>query len=385
LLHNSLQVTKQNSISFYVDRVRKLINPTSITDEDVYTACETIVFESRNTAYLSLGQCSKLLRQIFCSIRCELEILQDIADDPEVNEIMVNGCEGVFIEKHGKIEKTDLIFDSPDQIKRIIQRLAAKVGREINELNPIVDARLSDGSRINAVYDNIALNGPILTIRKFRKDQITMGELIANGCMSIKQSEYLINAVTTGKNIFISGGTSSGKTTLLNILSDYIPENERIIVIEDSAELQIRGHENCVRLEAKESNIQGKGKVSIRDLIKASLRMRPDRIVVGEVRGDEVVDMIAAMSTGHDGSLSTGHANSPRGLLGRLEALYITSSGFPLESVRFQIAEAIDIIVQLKRYPDGQRKLTDIVEVAGLENNTIVLNQVDLKDDEIES
>jgi len=205
LLHNSLQLTQQNKVSYYVENVRKNIKNSTITDEEVFLICENVLFEDKSSSYLSPGECSSLLRKIFCSLRCELEILQDICDDPNVCEIMVNGCDNVFIEKNSRIIKTDIVFENKEQLKRIIQRISAKVGREINELNPIVDARLSDGSRINAVYDNIALNGPILTIRKFRKDQITMGELIANGSITLDESEYLIDAVKNGKNIFISG------------------------------------------------------------------------------------------------------------------------------------------------------------------------------------
>lgn len=345
-------------------------------DELVQTLCEEVIFE--DYAYLSLTakQCYEFIRSVFCTLRCELEVLQDIVDDDSIQEIMVNGCDDVFVERNGKIEKVDIKLENKEQLRRIIQRLVAKVGREINELNPIVDARLSDGSRINAVYDNIAINGPILTIRKFKKDSLKLCDLIDNGDISEEAAVFLQDAVRCGYSIFISGGTSSGKTTFLNILSDFIPKDERIIVIEDSAELQIRGHDNYVRMESKSGNIQGKGSVSIKTLLKSSLRMRPDRIIVGEVRGDEIVDMIAAMSTGHDGSLSTGHANSPKGMLLRLESLYLSSLSIPLESVRTQIADAIELIVQLKRFPDGHRRVIEITEVCGVEKSEIVLNRL---------
>ena len=244
----------------------------------------------------------------------------------------------------------------------------------MNELHPIVDARLSDGSRINAVHGSIAIGGPVLTIRKFNRSRMTMDDLIAQGDISREAAASLKKLTEAGYNIFISGGTSSGKTTFLNILSDHIPQTERVVVIEDSAELQIRGIPNLVRMEARSANAQGKGAIAIRDLIRTSLRQRPDRVIVGEVRGEEVVDMLAAMSTGHDGSLSTGHANSVRGMIGRLETLHITSSGFPAASVRAQIAEAIDVYVHLARTPDGHRRVVEICESAGMQDGEILLN-----------
>ncbi|NCB41522.1 MAG: CpaF family protein [Clostridia bacterium] len=318
----------------------------------------------------------RVVRLVFCSLRRELEILQDIADDPEVTEIMVNGCENIFIERKGHILRADVTFENSKELERVIQRLAARVGREMNELNPIVDARLEDGSRINAVNKNIAVNGPILTIRKFNRSYMSMQDLIQQNDITLEAADLLKSLVECGYNMFVSGGTSSGKTTFLNILSDFIPSNERVIVIEDSAELAIRNHENLVRMEAKNANAQGKGAVTIRDLIKTSLRMRPDRIIVGEVRGGEVVDMLAAMSTGHDGSLSTGHANSPEGMLGRLETMFLSASNFPIEAVRSQIAEAIDIFIHLSRTKDGKRHVMEITEVVSYENGKIHLNKL---------
>jgi pilus assembly protein CpaF len=289
---------------------------------------------------------------------------------------MVNGCENIFIERKGHVARANIRFETVKELEEIIQRLAAKVGRQINELNPIVDARLEDGSRINAVNRNIAVNGPILTIRKFNKSHMLMQDLIQQNDITLPAADLLKRLVECGYNMFVSGGTSSGKTTFLNILSDFIPPQERVIVIEDSAELAIRNHENLVRMEAKNSNAQGKGTVTIRDLIKTSLRMRPDRIIVGEVRGGEVVDMLAAMSTGHDGSLSTGHANSPEGMLGRLETMFLSVSNFPMEAVRSQIAEAIDIFVHLTRTAEGKRRVSEITEIAGYENGKIRLNPI---------
>ncbi len=345
-----------------------------LTDEDVCAICEDVVLHDPSLRTLSVSALGALIRAVFCTLRCELEILQDIADDPRVTEIMVNGCDDIFIERDGVISRADLRFESPERLERVIQRLAAGVSRELNDLNPIVDARLADGSRINAVNSNIAINGPILTIRKFTRSRMSMRDLIAQDGISPEAAEMLRVMVICGFNIFISGGTSSGKTTFLNVLSDMIPPQERIIVIEDSSELQIRGHENLVRMEAKAANAQGRGGVSIRDLIKSSLRMRPDRIIVGEVRDEAVIDMIAAMSTGHDGSLSTGHANSPAGMLRRLESLYIGGSGMPLEAVRGQIAQAIDLFVHLARGADGKRRVTEITELEAYEDNQVRLN-----------
>ena len=365
-------------ISIYglAENVRKRMNfsSESCCDEDIYKYCTEELDNIPGGSLLSDEQRKRIVRLAFCALRCELEVLQDIADDPSVTEIMINGPDSIFVEKNGRIEKAETGFETTERLQMVIQRIAAGVGREMNELNPIVDARLSDGSRINAVHSNIAINGPILTIRRFNKSRLQMEDLIKAGDISEDAAVMLEKLVCAGYNMFISGGTSSGKTTFLNILSDYIPPQERVIVIEDSAELQIRGKENLVRMETKNANAQGKGAVTIRDLIKTSLRMRPDRIIVGEVRGGEVVDMLAAMSTGHDGSLSTGHANSIRGMLGRLETMHITASGFPVSSVRSQIAEAIEIFVHLARTADGRRRVIEISELSGINAGEITLN-----------
>ena len=270
-----------------------------LSDEEVMQLCEDAVLSDPSCLRAGFARKAELAGLIFATLRCELEILQQFADDPEVTEIMVNGCDGIFIERGRESFKADFNFVSSARLEQVIRRLAARVGREINDLNPIVDARLSDGSRVNAVHSNIAIGGPVLTIRKFTLSRLTMDELVEKGDISSEAAALLCLLVECGYNIFVCGGTSSGKTTFLNVLSDYIPPRERVIVIEDSAELKIRNHENLVRLEAKSANAQGKGAVSIRDLIRSSLRMRPDRIIVGEVRGAEVIDMLAAMSTGH--------------------------------------------------------------------------------------
>ena len=341
------------------------------SDEQVRRLCENAALACGAHSY---RRKILLARQVFCALRCELEVLQDLADDPEVTEIMVNGPEHIFIERCGKTARADVSFETEARLNQVIQRLAARVGREMNELHPIVDARLSDGSRVNAVHGSIAIGGPVLTIRKFNRSRMTMEDLVRQGDISAQAAKLLEKLTASGYNIFVSGGTSSGKTTFLNILSDHIPEHERVVVIEDSAELQIRGIPNLVRMEARSANAQGRGAVPIRDLIRTSLRQRPDRIIVGEVRGEEVVDMLAAMSTGHDGSLSTGHANSVQGMIGRLETMHISSSGFPAESVREQIAEAIDIYVHLARTPDGHRRVMEITESRGIANGRIELN-----------
>ncbi len=374
--------SRENRISVLrlSEKARRLVGVTA-SEEDVLRICEQVCSEEYRQIYPFgakgfFSSISRTVRSVYCTLRCELEILQDLADDPNVKEIMVNGPGAVFIERGNGIERSDVCFESAAQLEQVIRRLAAGVGREMNDLNPIVDARLSDGSRFNAVAANIAIGGPVLTIRKFNKSRMTMDDLVQQGDISRPAADLLECLVRNRYNIFVCGGTSSGKTTFLNVLSDCIPHRERVIVIEDSAELQIRNHEDLVRLEAKAPNAQGRGGVSIRDLIKASLRMRPDRIIVGEVRGAEVVDMLAAMSTGHDGSLSTGHSNSARGMLSRLETMFLSGQDFPLEAVRGQISQAIDVFVHLARTDDGHRRVMEISEVVGIENGEIVLSQL---------
>lgn len=356
--------------------VRAVINSKQeqLSDAEVLALIEDYVLRDRRTENSNFRAKGELISGIFNTTRKDLDILQPYADDKDVSEIMVNGIENIFIERKGKIERLDVRFESSEDLEEIIRRIAAKVHREINEMNPIVDARLDDGSRVNAVYKNIALNGPILTIRRFPENRITMKDLLKIGTLTAEAAEFLEKMVAAGYNIFISGGTSSGKTTFLNVLSEYIPKDERVIVIEDAAELQITGIDNIVRLECKNANVQGKGEVNVRQLIKASLRMRPNRIIVGEVRGGEVLDMIQAMNTGHDGSLSTGHGNSPEGMLSRIEAMFLQAADFPIEAIRSQIAEAIDIIVHLGRLPDKSRKVLEITEIEGYHEGKIQIN-----------
>lgn len=356
--------------------VRSLINlrKEKLTDREVMTIIEDHVLHTDKTRGFTISEKDRLIKGIFHRTRKELGILHPLTEDPEVNEIMVNGPESIFVERNGKLKKWDMQFESREELEEMIRRLAGKVHKEINELHPIVDARMSDGSRLHAVYRNVAIDGPILSIRRFPEKKINMEELVAIGTISKEAAAFLDKLVIAGYNIFISGGTSSGKTTFLNVLSNFIPKDERIILIEDSAELQITNVENLVRMESRNANAQGKGEVTIRQLIKASLRMRPDRIIVGEVRGEEVFDMIQAMNTGHDGSLSTGHGNSPEGMLSRLEAMYLTAADFPIDAIRTQIAEAIDIIVHLGRLRDSSRKVLEIVEVKGWEQGRYQIN-----------
>ena len=347
-----------------------------MSDEEVLSYIEHYVLERGSLSICDIGESHKMIMKIFYSIRKDLDILQPYADDETVSEIMVNGKDDIFVERNGIIEKTGESFEKTEDLEEVIRRAAAGIHREINELNPIVDARLHDGSRINAVYKNIALNGPILTIRKFPQKAFTMKDLIGFGTLTQECADYLKMLVETGYNCFISGGTSSGKTTFLNVLTDYIPKEERIIVIEDSAELQIKGIKNIVRMECKNANVQGKGQITMQHLIKTSLRMRPDRIIVGEVRGKEVMDMIQAMNTGHDGSLSTGHGNSIEGMLRRLESMFLQAADFPIDAIRSQIAEGIDIIIHLSRLTDKERKVLEIAEIKGVEKDRIIMNSI---------
>ncbi len=321
-------------------------------------------------SYLRFGDRKKLRTNIYNSMR-RLDVLQELLEDENITEIMVNGPEHIFIEQKGRMMETGLVFDSHERLADIAQQIASEGNRIVNETSPILDVRLADGSRVNIVMPPIALEGPVITIRKFPKDPLTMSKLTDMGALTEEAAEVLRKLVEAKYNIFISGGTGAGKTTFLNILSNYIPEDERIITIEDSAELQIKRVKNLVRLEARNANVEGKNQVTIRDLIKSALRMRPDRIVVGEIRDATAIDMLTAMNTGHDGSLSTGHANSPADMLNRLETLVLMGMEIPLDAVRQQIASAIDIIVHLGRLRDKSRKVLEICEVGQCERGKI--------------
>lgn len=362
----------------YISEIRLIITeyPDSLTDEAALEKIEEYVFSLKKAQSCSHRENDRLIERIFLSLRKEMDILQPYIEDKSISEIMVNGKDNIFVERKGKIERLPLHFDSTEDLEELIRRIASRVHREINELNPIVDARLSDGSRVNAVYKNIALNGPILTIRKFPDRVMKMEDLINNGTIEKNIAGFLQILVKAGYNCFVCGGTSSGKTTLLNVLSQTIPADERVVVIEDSAELQIDQIDNIVRLECRNANVQGKGEVDMAQLVRASLRMRPDRIVIGEVRGREVMDMIQAMNTGHDGSLSTGHANNIEGMLKRLEAMFLQAADLPVEAIRSQITEGIDIMIHMSRMPDGSRKVMEIAELEGMENGIIKMNSL---------
>ena len=324
--------------------------------------------------YISIQQRIAIVEQVYSSIR-GFGLLDTIISDDTITEVMINGPENVFIEQNGRLTKLDKQFESQRRLEDIIQRIVGLAGREVNQANPICDTRLPDGSRVNVVLPPIALCGPTVTIRKFSKDPMTIEKLIRYGSITQEIADKLELLVKAKYNIFICGGTGSGKTTFLNALSNYIPKDERVITIEDSAELQIEGVENLVRMETRNANASGAGEITIRDLIKSSLRMRPERIVVGEVRGGEALDMLQAMNTGHDGSLSTGHANSTQDMLSRLETMVLQgANGLPLEAIRQQIASALDIIIHLSRLRDKSRKTMEICEVLGYEDGKIVLN-----------
>lgn len=345
-----------------------------MSDEELQEKVEEIVAQKIGNIYCPIDQRVSIVEQVYSSIR-GFGLLDSIIKDDNITEVMINGPDNIFIEEKGRLIKLDKSFESQRKLEDVIQRIVGLAGREVNQANPICDTRLPDGSRVNVVLPPIALCGPTVTIRKFSKTPMTIEKLIEYGSITKEIAEKLELLVKAKYNIFISGGTGSGKTTFLNALSNYIPKDERVITIEDSAELQITGVENLVSLETRNANASGAGQITIRDLIKSSLRMRPERIVVGEVRGGEALDMLQAMNTGHDGSLSTGHANSTEDMLSRLETMVLQgAAGLPLEAIRQQIASAVDIIIHLSRLRDKSRKTMEITEVVGYENGKIVLN-----------
>ena len=344
----------------------------NITDDELYSVIDSCIYDASRQKIISIRQKEELRNRIYNSIK-KLDILQELWENPDITEIMVNGKDNIFYEKSGYIEKWNKHFDSEQKLADIAQRIAAMSNRMVNEACPIVDTRLENGSRVNIVLPPVAMDGPIITIRKFYDKPLTIDRLIELGSITEEAAHFLEKLVKSRYNIFISGGTGSGKTTFLNVLSDYIPDDERVITIEDSAELQLHNIKNLVRLEARMANSEGNNAVAIRDLIKSSLRMRPDRIVVGEVRGAEALDMLQAMNTGHDGSLSTGHSNSPKDMLTRLETMVLMGMNMPIDAIRTQIASAIDIIVHLARQRDKSRKVVQIAEVGDYKNGEIEL------------
>ena len=344
-------------------------------DDELHNIIDSIILSESDYKYITIEDRVKLHSQIFNSIK-GLGLIEELLKDSDITEIMVNGTQNIYVEKTGCLEQYPDTITSANRLNDIIQQIVAKTNRRVNETNPIVDTRLSDGSRVNIVLPPIAIDGAVLTIRKFAKEQMTMEKLIQLKSISVEAAELLEQLVIAGYNIFVSGGTGSGKTTFLNVLSNFIPKDQRVVTIEDSAELQLKGVKNLVRLEARQANSQGENEITIRDLIKTSLRMRPDIIIVGEVRGGESLDMLQAMNTGHDGSMSTGHANSPKDMLARLETMVLMGMNIPLQAVRAQIASGIDIMVHLARMSDKSRKVVEINEIEKYENNQIVLNKI---------
>ena len=358
----------------YIGQLRELVAKRldltrNVEDEEIQRVIAEIVAEESKRRYLSLTEKQAVMEGVFNSMR-GLDVLQPLVDDPTITEIMINGPDHVFVEQAGHLYQKEVSFGSNEKLENVILNIVSKVNRTVNESSPIVDARLLDGSRVNVVLPPIALDGPTVTIRKFPEDPMTIQKLIAYGSITPEVAELLERMVKAKYNIFISGGTGSGKTTFLNALSNFIPKDERVITIEDSAELQIKGVANLVRLETRNANMEGKGEITIRDLIRSSLRMRPERIVVGEVRGAEALDMLQAMNTGHDGSLSTGHSNGAKDMLSRLETMVLSGNSIPIEAIRQQIASAIDVIIQLSRLRDKSRRTIEITEVAGYNQST---------------
>lgn len=347
---------------------------TQLNNEELEERIESITEQHLQGIYCPIEKRVSIVQQVYSSIR-GLGLLDTIMTDDSITEVMINGPDNIFIEQNGRLFKLDKTFESQRKLEDVIQRIVGMAGREVNQANPIVDTRLPDGSRVNVVLPPIALCGPTMTVRKFSKTPMTIEKLIEYGSITREIAEKLELLVRAKYNIFVCGGTGSGKTTFLNALSNYIPKDERVITIEDSAELQITSIDNLVSLETRNANSSGAGQITIRDLIKSSLRMRPERIIVGEVRGGEALDMLQAMNTGHDGSLSTGHANSTSDMLSRLETMVLQgAAGLPLEAIKQQIASAVDIIIHLSRLRDKSRRTMEITEVLEYENGEIILN-----------
>ena len=371
----------------FVDDIKRFVSEnvslSKISDEELAERIDQIVTDRLKDIYCPIETKVSISQQVYSSIR-GFGLLDSIISDDSITEVMINGPEKIFIEKKGRLTRLDKKFESQRKLEDVIQRIVGLAGREVNQANPICDTRLPDGSRVNVVLPPIALCGPTITIRKFSKEPMTINKLIEYGSITQEIADKLELLVKAKYNIFISGGTGSGKTTFLNALSNFIPKDERIITIEDSAELQITGIDNLVSLETRNANASGAGQITIRDLIKSSLRMRPERIIVGECRGGEALDMLQAMNTGHDGSLSTGHANSTEDMLSRLETMVLQgANGLPIEAIKQQIASAVDIIIHLSRLRDKSRKTMAITEVVGIKNGEIELNPLyEFKEDE---
>lgn len=344
-----------------------------LEDEELVEIIYRVLEEYSEEKYLSLKEKTELGKELFNTFR-KLDVLQEFLEDESITEVMINGTQSIFLERDGRILQSEKRFASRRKLEDVIQQIVSETNRMVNESTPIVDTRLSDGSRVNVVLYPIALNGPIVTIRKFTKEIITLERLQTLGSVDKDIISFLKILIKSKYNIFISGGTGSGKTTFLNALSQYIPNDERVITIEDNAELKLAGIPNLVSLEARIANVEGKGEISIRDLIRTALRMRPDRIIVGEVRGKEAIDMLQAMNTGHDGSLSTGHANSPGDMISRLETMVLMGMDLPLPAIQRQIASGLDILIHLGRLRDKSRKVLSVEEIVGYENGTVKRN-----------
>lgn len=356
------------------DKVLSMIDMSKeVTDEDVGRIIDQCLIEETQNVYIPLKEKLDIKQELFNNFR-RLDVLTEFLEEEDVSEIMVNGFQNIYVERRGSLYKTDKQFESEEKLNSVVQQIVADCNRRINDASPIVDARLRDGSRVNIVIPPVSLEGPVITIRRFPKSIIDMKRLVKLGSIPPYMIGVFDALIKSRYNIFISGGTGSGKTTFLNALSDFIPKDERIITIEDSAELQIQGVSNLVRMEARNANVEGKNSISIRELIKTSLRMRPDRIIVGEVRDEAAIDMLAAMNTGHDGSISTGHANSAKDMVSRLETMVLSGMDIPLLAVRKQISSAVDIIVHLGRLKDKSRKVLNISEVIGVRDGEVVLN-----------
>ena len=352
--------------------LRELEQGVSFSDEQMQDEIEIRVLKRGQMEYLTIEEKMELVKKIFNSVR-RLDVLQELLEDQDITEIMINGPDHIFIEKGGRLLDSGKKFPSQAKLEDVIQQIVSKVNRVVNEASPIVDVRLLDGSRVNVVLPPVALDGPVMTIRRFPENPFDMDKLLELGSITKEAAVFLRTLVEARYNIFISGGTGSGKTTFLNALSNYIPSTERIVTIEDSAELQIQNIANLVRLETRNANLEGKNEITVRDLVRSALRQRPDRIIIGEIRDAAVIELLSAMNTGHDGSISTGHANSPVDMLRRLETLVLTGMDITLQAVRSQIASAIEIVVQLGRLRDKSRKVLEIDEVCGIEDGEIVL------------
>ena len=372
---------KQRAEQALFARLGARLYDSSLSEEQLQTFVRQEISQlvDDEKAPLTAGERQRLVVQV-CDDVLGYGPIQQFLDEPSVTEVMVNAEEAIFVERAGKLERTGARFVSEDHLRRVIERIVSQVGRRIDESSPMVDARLPDGSRVNAIIPPLAVDGPTLTIRKFSKDPYTVDDLVSFGTMSYPMAEVLSACVRGRLNVLVTGGTGTGKTTMLNVLSSYIPNDERIVTVEDAVELQLR-QEHVVRLESRPPNLEGKGQVTIRDLVRNSLRMRPDRIIVGEVRGGEALDMLQAMNTGHDGSLSTVHANSPRDAIARVETMVLMAGvDLPVRAIREQIASAVDLIVHISRLRDGSRRITHVTEVHGMEGQVVTLQDVFLFD-----